>query len=317
MMTRLRPFTLLITCAAITAQGQVAFSYPDALPEEGTHNLAQRIAPLPTYSAAPPWNFNGLTFGSIASYIEVWRPAAGTPYAAQVPQATHCLYNQLEFPVIYDYFVTSTSGIQQVASGSTGGFFNYLDPWQVYVFPNQIATGYNDNYTVSGNTYQGIVNPLAKGTMLTPFGDHANVVLIEFGFNDGSGTGTVFTYKWFRDTNCMIPIAEYNPDTQELTLNTPISVTPLSVPEFDAASVSMGPNPATYGTVRLQWTGTVIQADLRIIAADGRMVHQQNVVSGPNGSIDLDLSALTPGTYAVRMDQAGELLWQERLVVVR
>ena len=278
MMTRLLPFTLLLTCAAITAQGQVAFSYPDALPQEGTHNMAHRTAPLPTYSATPPWSFNGLAFGSVTGFSQVWRPAVGTPYAAQMPTATHCLYHALAFPVPYNYFIVNAAGVQQVGFASTGGVFTYSDPWQVFVFPNQVGTGYNDDYTVNGTTAQGISNPLAKGTLLTPYGDFANVVLVEFGFNDGSGTGTVFTYVWFRDTNAMIPIAQYDPVSQQLDLYTPINIVPLSVPEFGAPSVSMGPNPASFGTVRLQWTGTEMQADLRIIAKRGvlRAVHHEH-----------------------------------------
>jgi hypothetical protein len=159
-------------------------------------------------------------------------------------------------------------------------------------------------------------------TILTPFGDLTNVVLIEVvGFNDGSGPRQPSSpIKWFyRDRQQHDPPShsttkmtqDHHPQhTHQRQLRS-------QVPEFGAPSVSLGPNPAPNGTATLRWTGAAIQADLRIIAADGRMVHQQNVVSGPNGSIDLDLSALTPGTYAVRMDQAGELLWQERLVVVR
>lgn len=317
MMRHLLPFTLAMTCATITVQGQVAFSYPNAIPAEGEYNMAQRTAPLPTYSATPPWNFNGLTFGSVTGYSQVWRPAAGTPFSAQFPSATHCLYDPLDFPTDYTYFTVDATGVLNMGSASTGGTNIFTDPWQVFPFPNQIATGYNDDYVLNGMTYQGITNPLSKGTMLTPYGDFSNVVLVEFGFNDGSGSGTLFSYVWFRDTNAMVPVARYDPDTQELTLLTPIGFSPLSVPESGAPFVAMGPNPVTNGSVRLQWQSTALQADFRIIASDGRIILQQNMVSGPDGSIDLDLTSVPSGTYAVRMDQNGEVLWQERLVVVR
>ncbi|MBK7084364.1 MAG: hypothetical protein IPH53_06740 [Flavobacteriales bacterium] len=75
MMTRLRPFTLLITCAAITAQGQVAFSYPDALPEQGQHSFITRSATWSDLFSGTTVEFQWLTFGSMGPRTLVWAPA--------------------------------------------------------------------------------------------------------------------------------------------------------------------------------------------------------------------------------------------------
>ena len=315
MMTRLRPFTLLITCAAITAQGQVAFSYPDALPEQGQHSFITRSATWSGYSAAPPWNVEALSFTTVGPRTLVWAPASMTPFAAQFPQATDCMYDPTQVPAYYDYFQVAPASVAYWGSAELGSAEVYTDPFAFRVFPMMLATGYNDEFVLDGDTIFGAVNPLAKGDLLTPFGDLTNVVLTEVVVN--SGLGAEFSYLFYREGNSIMPVAQYDQDDQTMILYTPGIISPLQVPEFGAPSVSLGPNPAPNGTATLRWTGAAIQADLRIIAADGRMVHQQNVVSGPNGSIDLDLSALTPGTYAVRMDQVGEVLWQERLVVVR
>ncbi|MBK8340614.1 MAG: T9SS type A sorting domain-containing protein [Flavobacteriales bacterium] len=314
MMTRLLTFTLLFTCVAITAQGQVAFSYPTALPEQGQHSFVERTAVWTGYSAAPPWNVTGLTFSLLGARELVWTPAASTPFAAQFPQATDCILDINQFPPSYDYYEVSSAGVAYWGAADTGPVEVLTEPFTFRVFPMMLSTGYNDTFILDGDTVFAAVNPLAKGDLLTPFGDVASVgvteVVVDFGL------GAEFSYLFYREGNAMMPVAQYDPDDQAMILYSPGNISPLAVPEQVFPAVTMGPNPVTNDLLKLRWIGATSPVDLCIISAEGRSVLQRRVLASAD-ALDVDLHGLAPGTYAVRIEQKGAPFWQERFVLVR
>ncbi len=305
----------------LSATAQIAYDYPTAVPAEGIYSFTYHDATLPvgSYSAAPPYDLvTGLTYANSSTLERGWIPSAGTPFAASAPQATNCSFTVLSDPnaTVYYYTLVASTGVQVVGQGSVNsGYSAFTDVWDALIFPSYVASGYNDNYVVNGNTYQGITNPLSKGTLTTPYGTYDNVVLIERGINNG--LGTTFTYNWYSDNNLAMPLATYSMDSEHLELYTPEDFSPLAVPEASRPAMRLWPNPCSTGEVRLNGLATSVEAQLLITASDGRAVLDRAITTGGDGYTSVDVHELSAGMYPMEVRMKDGTVLRERLVVVR
>lgn len=320
MTTPVRLTIALAICTTHASFAQEAWSYPDALPTEGLYTFARRSSTLPfvDYNAGAPWDFTSLSYSAPTLTETAWTPSAGTPFAAMEPLATHCLYAPQEVAeyTLYQYFNSTPTVLQLFGEGTpASGYDECTDPWDAYLFPSQVAVGYQDYYTISGSTYQVNTNPLSKGTFTTPYGNYADVVLVEFAINDGNQTE--FSYAWFSASNMLMPLAVYDMDSEEFVLYTPENLSPLSIPSSAPSTMRLAPNPCAGNQVRLFNSGEVLQGQLTATAVDGRVVLDHSWSSGGEHGSLIDVSGLTAGNYVLRLVGTDGVRWQEKLVVTR
>lgn len=82
---------------------------------------------------------------------------------------------------------------------------------------------------------------------------------------------------------------------------------------YQAASIRLYPNPATDQIQLERTTVSLAAAQLLIMDLQGRLVQQTELLTQTSQSISL--SNLSPGLYLVQVQEAGELIWQDKLLI--
>lgn len=132
---------------------------------------------------------------------------------------------------------------------------------------------------------------------------------------DGAGTSVLFNQYTYTDKQPLAGLSYYRIKQTDYNGVTSTSDVVAARTLNSSVSIALSPNPA-HDQLRIAFTGEgTDHCVIEIIAADGRMISQQNTSFSEASTINLSVSDLSEGIYLVRMVSNGEVLDTEKLVI--
>lgn len=303
---------LALLFASITGRssGQEALTYPDAIPPLGmyTFDVRNGSLPLANFSTNPPYNLGSVTFDAPHSSTRGFMLKTGYPFADSFNSATHCRFTIADVPdaTEYEYAFIGSGAVIALGTATSGtGAAPYADAYTAWVFPSYFATDYQDAFE-NGVSCVGTYTPVSVGDLQTNFGNFTDVVLVQRQFNCGGNSSTL--YQWYAQNDVINILAEYNTATQQITLNIPTGFSAVDVEEQHATTVRLFPNPTAGSTVRATGLTANVRVQVELVAADGRTVQRQQLITTGDGSIVLEATNLPNGAYTMRLTTGGDAL---------
>ena len=193
-------------------------------------------APDTTDNAAPfTWDFSMQTAMPIGKFT-VMHPDS-TPFAAQVPNATHSIMLQLPGVTTYEYDSVDANNWVQLASGSS---MYAPNPKTLIPFPFSFLQQAVDTFDKVGSGQSAVtITYDGYGKLITPY-DTFSVIRIKRDFGGGD-----YYYNWLTVTPRLFYVAIYNNNDSLLTFLGTGTTTSIKYIPSKTASIKIYPNPIT------------------------------------------------------------------------
>jgi hypothetical protein len=195
---------------------------------------------------------------------------------------------------VEEFMVLSPSNLRIV--GLNGGIPLQMQDTMIFrTFPSLIDMTYADNFWVDGDPFYITLFfiPRGVGTLITPYGTHNDVVMMEEQLMSAAQVTFDHTYKWYSTSNLLVPLAHYSLFDQVLFVNEQTFTTEIT--EAAMPNLRVWPVPSS-GEVSITSTRPVQQAEL--LDATGRVVATPVFASGVTCTIDLTPYGM--GLYMLR-----------------
>ncbi|MEO8588428.1 MAG: hypothetical protein ABI432_03595 [Flavobacteriales bacterium] len=285
--------------------------------------------------AMQTWDFSGLTESSEEQFLFV--DPSSTPWASDFSNSNLCW---ISWDGSHSYYVLSpsaleTEGYASIITGTppedTAKFLINVDTERLQELPYTYGDGFVDDFsgTFSAIGFVGTMNGTVDqqvdgyGTLILPTGTYTNVVRYHFDLlqnNTLFGSTTQSTkehWGWFSaDHRFWLLQMEINIDglgsSEQVWYNKdPALAEPNGLPESEANSVSIFPNPVQPGSSAYITGMDLAHVRAQVIDATGR-----NLRMFPFGTTRIDTEGLAPGAYVVRfLNTTGTPLGAARLIV--
>ena len=271
------------------------------------------------------WNFSVVS--AVSPYVLQVLEVPNTPYAADYPDASFAIYDQIDQAHRFYMLVNNGNNQSLMLSGDAGpgGNVVYTDAQQLLDFPftynDEFTDTYAGSYLWSGTNYiverNGTVTVEADayGTLTMPYGTINDVLRVKYtseyeDYNEFAQTTTTIsfiTYKWYKQGN-KIPILEintglingatqYNPYTRYMSEESALSN---KIIDSEKIQFAVYPNPSN-GVFEIKSFdfSQVTNTSLQVLNISGKVIHNQVLT---DFSHTLDLSDYPKGMYFVQLE---------------
>lgn len=243
-----------------------------------------------TNGANITWNLATATLTQLGT--AVWKSAAGTPYAANYPDATHVIEYIVTGGVTFSfsYFKVTPTGIEIVARDVTASSsVDYTDYKRILMLSFAYLSNWTDSYTISGGSPVSVTySCTAYGNIISSIGLFNGVLKLTTSEGD-----IIF---WNR--------TPFSPLLQLPSSGAPYVLEPITVGMDEAqplAALQVYPNPAED---RLWLTGTSDVTNWVVVDAMGRQLASGTVPAGQDRA-EIAVDALPSGVYRLFVEAAG------------
>lgn len=321
-------FTLLKACALallfifansfLSAQSPVinATNSNPVIGESFTLELLDS-ASLSTFTNSPSganqsWNFTTLS-SSVSETIDVVS-VASTPYAADFPTSTICLYYNSQ--QAFDYYVANNGEFARSGAVTGGQAIPYDDPAQFRQYPMSLGDSYTDSLHAdyfSGVQFERVgivtVEADAYGTITLPYGTFSDVLRLKVieDYEDRSSfnisTYDAVTYQYMLPGQ-HLPLLSHSAFTflgQTSSSGSMLSAQSVSALEafMDQSSFFLYPNPASDQASVHYVLENPAPVFLRLVSMNGQEVYRRDLGKQQPGEYDfgLDVSDYAKGLY--------------------
>jgi hypothetical protein len=232
------------------------------------------------------WEFGGALLelnAATSTYVD----PVETPYAAEHPGSNLAQVVTTTEGTTYNYYTFGGGQLAVLAEGVGGTSpVIYTDPRIILVFPLAYPYLFDDTYEVLGTEYDVTGSYAGYGTLVTAFGTYTNVVKV-------TRTGGHIDFYHSNPVQPLVTIVPGGPMyLWDDALMTDVGEAPGTV------RLAAFPNPATD---RVRISGAERIGSWSLFNAQGSAVASGQTLNAP---YDLDIHALSPGTYTLLVRDA-------------